>query len=191
MLKVLVVSPHFPPTNAADMQRVRLVLPYLREAGIEATVLAVAAASVNCPVDRWLEDSVPSEVEIRRVAGLGKKWCCIPGLGTLTNRVYRALKIEGSRILAGPYDLVYFSTTQFGVHELGSYWSKKFGVPFVMDYQDPWVNDYYEKHTQLIPPGGRFKYAVAHWLAKYYEPRMLLKCSGITSVSADYPRAAL
>ena len=39
--KVLIVSPHFPPINAPDMQRVRLALPYLRELGWEPTVIAV------------------------------------------------------------------------------------------------------------------------------------------------------
>ena len=40
-MKILIVSPHFPPTNAADMQRVRLILRYLKEAGVEAEVLGL------------------------------------------------------------------------------------------------------------------------------------------------------
>ena len=41
MKRVLIVSPHFPPVNAADMHRARMVLPFLRENGWEAEVLAV------------------------------------------------------------------------------------------------------------------------------------------------------
>jgi glycosyltransferase involved in cell wall biosynthesis len=57
-----------------------------------------------------------------------------------------------------------------------------------MDYQDPWVNDYYRQHTAAVPPGGRIKYAVADRLNRWAEPRVLRHCAGITSVSAEYPR---
>jgi hypothetical protein len=36
MKRVLVVTPRFPPVNAPDHQRARLMLPFLREFGWEA-----------------------------------------------------------------------------------------------------------------------------------------------------------
>lgn len=57
-----------------------------------------------------------------------------------------------------------------------------------MDYQDPWVSDYYRMHPEAMPPGGRMKYGVVDWLHRRQEPRVLRQCAGITSVSADYPR---
>jgi hypothetical protein len=57
-----------------------------------------------------------------------------------------------------------------------------------MDYQDPWVNDYYKEHPDVVPPGGRLKHEIANWLHRRHEPRVLRQCSGITSVSAAYPR---
>ena len=57
-----------------------------------------------------------------------------------------------------------------------------------MDYQDPWVNDYYRQRPQAAPPGGRLKYAVTDRLNRWMEPRVLRHCAGITSVSAEYPR---
>ena len=39
--KVLIVSPHFPPLNAPDMQRVRMSLPYFAAEGWEPVVLAL------------------------------------------------------------------------------------------------------------------------------------------------------
>ena len=39
--KVLIVSPHWPPVNAPDLQRVRMSLSYYRQYGWEPVVLAV------------------------------------------------------------------------------------------------------------------------------------------------------
>ncbi len=47
MRRVLIVSPHFPPTNAPDHQRVRMSLPYFQENGWEPVVLAVTADGVS------------------------------------------------------------------------------------------------------------------------------------------------
>jgi hypothetical protein len=205
-MKVLIISPHFPPVNAADMQRVRLLLPHLAEAGILAEVLAVEAGQVNSPLDPWLLDGLPCQIPVHRVKALELNWGRLPGLGTLSFRALRALRKRGSELLRRSqklelgckksgfdtgrvgFDLVYFSTTQFGLHVLGPEWKHKFGVPYVIDYQDPWVSDYYRKHPEVVPPGGRLKYAVSSWISRRQEPRVLRHCSGITSVSAAYPR---
>jgi hypothetical protein len=188
-MRLLIISPHFPPVNAADMQRVRLVLPYLLDHMVAAEVLCVCASQVASPQDEWLAEGLNQEVKVHRVRALGLTWGRVPGYGTLTFRALGALRHYGDALLSrSSFDLIYFSTTQFGLHVLGPEWKRKFGVPFVMDYQDPWVSDYYREHPDVVPPGGRLKYAVSSWLSRRQEPRVLLHCSGITSVSAAYPR---
>lgn len=188
-MRLLIVSPHFPPSNAADMQRIRLILPYLKEAGVEAEVLGVEAEEVASPRDPWLVSGLPSDVLIHRVRALGLGWSRVPGLGILSFRALGALRRRGNELLrSGKFDLVYFSTTQFGIHVLGPFWMKRYGVPFVMDYQDPWVSNFYRENAKVTPPGGRFKYAMMDLLNRRNEPRVLKECSGITSVSRDYPR---
>ena len=187
-MKVLIVSPHFPPTNAADMQRVRMVLPYLAEVGVEAEVLAVEPGQVAAPQDPWLLESLPREVPVHRVKALGLEWSRIPGLGTLSWRASRALEKRGNELLSrGNFDLIYFSTTQFGTHLMAPKWKKRFGVPFTMDYQDPWVSDYYRSHPDIVPPGGRLKYAIVDQLNRLHEPKVVRECSGFTAVSPAYP----
>lgn len=189
MLRVLIVSPHFPPTNAADSQRVRMVLPYFRENEIDAVVLSVEAGQTAAPQDAWLEEGLPPDVPVTRVKGLPLSWGRVPGLGTLTFRALGALRRKGDSLLrSGDFDLVYFSTTQFGIHALGPRWKTRFGVPFVLDYQDPWVSNYYKEHPQVAPPGGRLKYFISTLLSRFQEPRVLRQCAGITSVSTAYPK---
>ncbi len=187
-MRVLIVSPHFPPTNAADMQRVRMILPYLADAGVEAEVLAVSPEQVAAPQDHWLIDGLPSDVPIHRVRAMSLKWSRLPGLGTLSLRAMSALRRKGNELLKnGNFDVIYFSTTQFTTHLLGPEWKERFSVPYLMDYQDPWVSDYYREHPEIVPPGGRFKYGLSDRLNRRNEPRALKQCSGFTSVSAAYP----
>ncbi|MEM9015894.1 MAG: hypothetical protein AAGC68_02685 [Verrucomicrobiota bacterium] len=187
-MRVLIVSPHFPPVNAADGQRIRLLAPYFAEVGIEATILTVNPEGVDQPRDDWLATSLPDDLSITPVTARSLRWRSLPGLGSLSSRALGALRKAGNAELrTGSYDLVYFSTTQFGLHVLGPEWRERFEVPFVMDYQDPWVNDYYRDHPDVIPPGGRLKFALAYRKNQIDEPRVLSYCSGFTSVSPRYP----
>ena len=149
MRRVLIVSPHFPPVNTADMQRVRMLLPFLKLNGWLAEVLTVSPEQIASPRDPWLLQGIPDDIPVHEAKALGLAWSRIPGLGSLGFRATRALAKTGDALLAEKkFDLIYFSTTVFPVHKLGPRWKKKFGVPFVMDYQDPWVNDYYREHPE-------------------------------------------
>lgn len=188
MRRVLIISPHFPPVNAADMQRVRMLLPFFLENGWQAEVLAVSPEHVAITQDTWLVDGLPADAKVHRVRALGLGWSVIPWLGTLGLRGLWSLAKAGDRLLTGGgFDLVYFSTTVFDVLRLGPRWKRKHGVPFVLDYQDPWVNDYYREHPDVVPPGGRLKYAVISAIHRWTEPRVLRHCLGFTSVSPEYP----
>lgn len=186
--RVLIISPHFPPVNAADMQRVRMLLPFFLANGWHVEVLAVEPAQVTLPLDPWLLDGLPAEVPVHRVRVFGLHWSKVPLLGKLGLRALRQLGNAGDQLLKTTnFDLVYFSTTVFEVLWLGPRWKSKFGVPFVLDYQDPWVTNYYREHPGVVPPGGRFKYAVISVIHRWSEPRVLMHCLGITSVSSAYP----
>lgn len=86
------------------------------------------------------------------------------------------------------YDLVYFSTTAFPVMTLGRYWKRKFGIPFIIDMQDPWRNDFYlDKPRHERPP----KFLLAYTMDKYLEAYAMKKVDGIISVSEGYPRTLM
>lgn len=185
--RILIVSPNFPPVNAPDMHRVRLLLPFLRQFGWDAEVLALDPGMLHAPRDNWMAGQLPPEIPVHMARGLGLPWARIPGFGSAGVRGLRALDRTAQHLLRQrPFDLVYFSTTVFEVHILGPRWKKSFGVPFAMDFQDPWVNDYYRDRPHLVPPGGRFKYALADRLNRLLEPGVVRECAGLTAVSDAY-----
>jgi len=187
-LHLLLVSPRFPPSSAADSQRLRLLLPHLVAAGCSAEVLAVDPDCCGDGLDPWQAEHLHAAVPIHRARGLSQRCARLPGLGSIEARCYRALAHAGSRLLQKKrFDVVYLSTTAFGCFRLGPLWKRRHGVPFVLDYQDPWVNDHYRRHPEITPPGGRLKYAVVDQLSRLQEPRVLRHASGITAVSAAYP----
>jgi hypothetical protein len=185
--RVLIVSLHFPPINTPDMQRTRMALPYLRSFGWEPVVLAISPDLVEGGVrEPLLEKSYPDDIEIVRVRGVppwATRWA---GVGSLWLRCGRAIRKAGDRLLAtGNFDLVFFSTTQFDAFSLGPRWKRKYGIPYVLDYQDPWINDYYGR-TATKPPGGWLKFGFSQWWARRREPGALREASGVISVSGAY-----
>jgi hypothetical protein len=187
MRRVLIVSPHFPPVNAPDMQRVRLALPFLAQHGWEAVVLAVDPASIEGAVlDPLLEQTYPAQTRVVRVHGVNPRLTRWAGIGNLWWRCGRALREAGDALLrAERFDLVFFSTTQFDAFRLGPRWRRRFGVPYVLDYQDPWINPYYHR-TGTRPPGGWLKFAVSQFIAGCIEPRALREAAAVIAVSPSY-----
>ena len=187
MKKLLIISPHFPPINAPDMQRVRMALPYLRLHGWEPTVLAIAPESIEGGViEPKLAETYPSDIRVIRVNGIPSKFTRWAGIGNLWLRCGRAMTKAGERLLRKErFDLALISTTQFSAFQLGPRWRRKFGLPYVLDYQDPWINDYYQI-TGVTPPGGRIKYALSQWQAASIEPVALRGSSGVIAVSDSY-----
>jgi len=185
--RVLIVSPHFPPVNAPDMQRVRMSLPYLRQHGWAPTVLALHPDSVEgAVVEPLLEGSYPADVRVIRVRGLSPRFTRWAGVGNLWWRCGRAFTQAGDRLLRQEkFDLVFLSTTQFSAFQLGPRWLRRFGVSYVLDYQDPWINPYYRR-TGTRPPGGPIRYALSQWQARRIEPTALRLAGGIISVSDAY-----
>ena len=185
--KVLIVSPHFAPINAADMQRARMTLPYLRGLGWEPVVLALAPEMIEGGViEPMLLETYPGDIRVVRVRGLPPSFTRWAGFGNLWLRCGRALRAAGEVLLRGEkFDLVFFSTTQFDAFTLGPRWKAKFAVPYVLDYQDPWVNDYYRR-TNTRPPGGWLKFGLSQWSARRHEPGVLRGASGTVAVSDAY-----
>ncbi|MDJ0652834.1 MAG: glycosyltransferase [Xanthomonadales bacterium] len=187
MKRVLIVSPHFPPTNAADCHRVRTYLPHLASLGWQAEVLCVEPADVFASQDPLLCESLPDHVPIHRVPARATLLQWLARGKTLGPRSFRFLRSHGDRLLhPRTFDLVFFSTTAFTVFRLGPRWKQRHGVPFVIDLQDPWVNDFYRLNPEITPPGGRLRHFRADRQARRWEQRVLAAAAAVVSVSPRY-----
>src|SRR5689334_18918728 len=98
LMRLLIVSPHFPPVNAPDMQRVRLALPYFAAAGWDVTVLTVDDPTPLAPVEPELNATVPAGIRVVRAACWSRRWTRWLGLNNVALRALPFLFHAGCRI---------------------------------------------------------------------------------------------
>ncbi|WP_375558794.1 hypothetical protein ACE193_13710 [Bernardetia sp. OM2101] len=189
MKNLLIISPNFPPNNAADMHRVRQGVNYWRNFGWNPIVVGVKPHLTEYPKEEVLLKTIPQDIETHHVNAFDAKYTRKIGLGDLglrslyfyrkkVNQIIKQKQKEGN-----PIELIYFSTTMFPVCVLGAYWKKKFDIPYIIDMQDPWHSEYYESRPKHERPP---KYWFSYRLHKFLEPIAMKKVNGIVSVSEGY-----
>jgi hypothetical protein len=165
---------------------VRLALPYFEENRWTAEVLAVKPEFVEAINEPELLETLPPECRIHRVSAFPQKVTRMLGFGSLALRAGWHLRREGERLLGtGRYDAVYFSSTVFSTFGLGPIWKRRFGIPYFVDFQDPWWSNYYKDRPQR-PPGGWLKYGLTQRSARKNEGEVVLEAAGVTCVSGAY-----
>jgi hypothetical protein len=161
-------------------------LAYYRKFGWKPTVLAVDPQLVDGLQESELLATVPTDVRVVRCSAFPIRWSRKFGVGNIGLRAFRSLARAGAELLRREkFDLVFFSNTQFVTFALGPMWKKRFGVPFVLDLQDPWRTDYYERKGSRKPPGG-WKYQLARFIAWSLEGWTVRRAAAVVSVSGNY-----
>jgi hypothetical protein len=189
MRKVLIVSPRFPPTNAADLHRVRVSLAFYRHFGWEPTVLAIDPATSDGVEDPMFACALPQDVRVLRIGAWEERKCRRLGFGQLGWRSPVPLYRAGIWLLRHErFDVVFFSTTVFTSFLLGRLWKRRFGCKIVFDFQDPWYSDVCP-YTRDNAPGGWWKYRLDQRLAKHFERFALRAADHIIAVSDGYVAA--
>jgi len=184
MKTVLCISPNFPPVNAPDMQRLRQSVSYFKEFNWRPVIFTVDPYYVEQTQDELLLESIPEDIEVHKVKAFSTKWTRKIALGNLGFRSWFQYRCAvDSYIRQHKVDLIYFSTTVFTLMPLGLHWKKKFNIPFIVDLQDPWRNDYY----LTLPKNSRpKKFWFDYIQKKYLEAKTMPKVDGIVSVSDGY-----
>jgi len=182
--KVLIISPHFAPINAADMHRIRQSLSYYKENNWQAEVVVVNPDLVEGVQDKLLLETLPSDIKIHKVNAFNVKITRKFGLGSIAYRsMYYYWKFVNSILNKSKYELIFFSTTAFPITILGRVWKRKFKIPYIIDMQDPWRPDhYFALPKNQRPPKFWFSYK----LDKYFEKFAMQSVDGLMSVSQTY-----
>lgn len=182
MRRVLVVSPNWPPLSFPDMHRVRMALPYLAELGWEPLVLKIDPEEQSGIRDPALEASIPEGTRIWQAGCIPRRWTKWIGLNHVGIRSLGHLARLGSKLIRRERpDVVLFSTTMFPLFALGRYWLQKHGVPYILDFQDPWRAG---KYAHSAP--RTWKGLASDALAALLEPYAVKKAAHIVCVSPEY-----
>ena len=188
MPKVLIVSPRFPPTNAADLHRVRVSVAHYRSFGWEPTILSVDPTTADCIDDPELAQSLPEDLPVTRVRAWSEPKCRRFGFGQLGYRSLLPLYLAGCRLLRRErHQVVFFSTTVFLCFTLGRLWKWRYGCSLVFDFHDPWYSEQ-PLYTRATVPGSWWKHRLDQWLARHLEKFALRAADHIVSVSDGYVR---
>ena len=185
MKRVLMISPHFPPDTTAGSHRVRLLAPHLEDYGWRPTVLCVDPRDYEGSLDPELAALVPKSLEVRRCRALPVGSTRLFGIGDLGLRAYWGLR-QASRWLLSheEFDALFITLYPTYPALLGPALKKRFSLPFVLDYQDPWVGAW----GQSVGGGrgGRpdFKSRLSRRLAGWFEPRVVRATDALTAVSS-------
>jgi hypothetical protein len=192
MKKVLIVTPNWPPISCPDIHRIRMSMPFFSEFEWEPLILKINPDEQMGIKDELLTKTIPVNTKTWQAGCLDKNLTRWFGVNSVGIRSLFHLAQLGSEIIetAKP-DLVFFSTVMFITTILGRYWRFKHAVPYIIDFQDPWVSDYYSHPNSPKPPGGYVKYYFSQLIAKSLEPITLRKVSHIISVSPKYPKTFL
>lgn len=173
MKNILIIYPHWIPSNLVGVQRVRLVANFLPRYGWHPIIVAVAPEYYEEPLVEELKATVNKDIEVHWCEG-GKRRL---GVGDIALRSFKQLVKKSCEVIQdkkidfiwSPLPSFYTALVCRRVHSLT-------GVPYGLDYMDPWVHDF---------PGARFpnKAWMAKRAAQLLEPTAVRNVSLITGVT--------
>ena len=181
MKTVLVIGPDFVPSSMPPALRLRFLVRHLPEFGWQPVVLSVDPRFYEHAADHENERLLPDGLEVIRTAAVSSSWSRKIGIGDLGLRSLRQQWKAMRRIAhRRRIDVVFVSVPPYPTMVLGRLAHDRLGLPYVVDYQDPWVTDHYSKVPKAQRPP---KWRLAHYMATTLEPFAIRHAAHITGVS--------
>lgn len=178
---VLIVAPDFPPSSLPCSIRPRLFATHLAEFGWRPVVIATRPEFYDFDVDPANEALLPEGIEIIRTRALPVRWMRRAGIGDIGLRSLWHSWCEIRKLCrARKIDLIFISVPRNAPMVLGRLAHLWFGVPYVVDYQDPWITEvYWRRPPAQRPP----KWPLVYAMARILEPFAIRRVSHVTGVS--------
>lgn len=179
MKKILIISPHFPPSNLAAVHRSRLLAQHLPSFDWEPVILTVHEKYYEEKLDYNLAKLLPQGLLIEKVKAFPVTKPKL--IGDIGIRAFFQLYKKARKIIKDQkIDFLYIPIPSFYTALLGRWLNKTTKIPYGIDYIDPWV------HTT----SDGEKLFSRHWfsekMAKWLEPIAVKKASIITGVAQGY-----
>ena len=184
MKRVLIVGADFAPSSYPPALRIRYFAQHLKEFGWEPVILTTDPRYYETEVDEENGNLLPSDLEVIRTraipATLTRKFRFGDlGLRSLwhhwraINRICRQRRV----------DLIFVPIPPYLSIVLGRLAHARFGIPYVIDYIDPYVTEYYWKLPRSQRPP---KHALAYYTARVVEPFALKHVAAVVGVDTSY-----
>ena len=184
MKKILIISPHFPPSNLAAVHRSRLFAHHLPSFGWQPIILTVDEKYYEEALDYNLEKLLPPGLRIEKVKAFNVTKPRLIG-DTGLRGFFQLYKKAKQLILAEKIEFLYIPIPSFYSALLGRWLHSSTKIKYGIDYIDPWVHTF---------PGSN-KIFSRHWfstsIARLLEPIAVKKAVLITGVAAGYYEGVL
>ncbi len=176
MKKILIISPHFPPSNLAAVHRSRLFAQHLPANGWQPQILMVDEKYYEEALDENLVKLLPDGLKIEKAGAFNVSKPRL--IGDIGMRAFFQLYRKAKEIIKrDSVDFLYIPIPSFYVALLGRWLHASTGVKYGIDYIDPWVHTF---------PGSGWRYRLSEAVAKFLEPIAVKKASLITGVAEGY-----
>ncbi len=177
MKKILIISPHFPPSNLAAVHRSRLFAQHLPAFGWEPIILTVDEKYYEEKLDENLVKLLPQQLRIEKAKAFGVTRPRL--IGDIGLRGFTQLYKKAKRLIIGEaIDFLYIPIPSFYAAILGRMLHASTGIRYGIDYIDPWV------HT--FPDGASVRHKASEAIASFLEPIAIKNASLITGVAEGY-----
>ena len=181
MRSVVIVGPDFSPSSLPPALRIRFFAKHLREHGWEPTVVSVDPRFYESAVDPENERLVPPGLRVVRTKALPARVTRAIGIGDIGMRsLWQQWRAVAEICRAGGADAILIPIPPYVSAVIGRLAYERFGVPYVVDYIDPWISDDWRRRprAQRLP-----KRALADRLSRLLEPFALRRVGHVTGVS--------
>ena len=181
MKRVAIVGADFAPSSLPPALRIRFFATHLREFGWEPIVITTDPRHYETALDPEIEALLPEGLRVIRTRAFSRRWARLVGIGDLGLRsLWQHWRVLRDLCRRGEVDLLFLSVPPYASMVLGRLIHDEFGVPYVIDYIDPWATDYYWNVPRSQRPP---KWALAYAMARVLEPFATRHVAHITGVS--------
>jgi hypothetical protein len=182
--RVALVSGHFVPSNLVSAQRARLWSRYLPEFGWEPIVVAGDPACYEERPDPELVHLTPPGLRVIHAATLSTRPVRLVGdIGV--RAFWGCYRVLAKLAAAREIDFVMVIIPSNFLGPVGRLIHRRYGVPYGIDYIDPWVNRWPGVDRPFSRAWG--SYHLAHWL----EPWSVRDAALITGIAPGYASGML